>query len=107
MIDPSMEDLILNGVLEVSGIDSETGEFLYSFTEKLKEAMPELWNERLNFIHDEIMYFWELGFLEVDDTNSKSPVIFLTELAFDEKELSNLSKDKLQTLNEIKRLFEK
>jgi hypothetical protein len=32
MLEPSIEELILNGVVEVSGIDPQTGEFLYNFT---------------------------------------------------------------------------
>jgi hypothetical protein len=107
MIEPSMEELILSGVVEVAGIDSETGEFLYNFTHKLKELMPELWNERLDFIHQEIMYFWETGFLDVEEMDSKNPIVFLTPMAFDEEEISNLPEDKRESLEEIKRLFER
>jgi len=102
-----MEELILSGVVEVAGIDSETGEFLYNFTHKLKELMPELWNERLDFIHQEIMYFWETGFLDVEEMDSKNPIVFLTPMAFDEEEISNLPEDKRESLEEIKRLFER
>ncbi len=76
MIEPSMEELILSGVVEVAGVDAESGEFLYNFTPKLKELMPDLWNERLDFIHQEIMFFWENGFLDVEDMDSGNPVIF-------------------------------
>ena len=31
------EDLILSGALEVAGVDIDTGEMLYNFTEKLKD----------------------------------------------------------------------
>jgi hypothetical protein len=107
MIEPTMEELILNGVVEVAGVDSETGEFLYNFTPKLREVMPELWNERLDFIHEEVMYFWELGFLDVGEMDTKNPIIFLTEMALDEEEISKLPTDKQESLREIKRLFEK
>jgi hypothetical protein len=107
MIEPSMEELILNGVVEVAGVDSETGEFLYNFTPKLKEVMPELWNERLDFIHGEIMFFWENGFMEAEDMDSTNPKIFLTDLANDLDAIAELPKDKQESLKEIKRLFEK
>jgi hypothetical protein len=107
MIEPSMEELILNGVVEVAGVDSETGEFLYNFTPKLREVMPELWNERLDFIHGEIMFFWENGFIEAEDMDSANPKVILTDLADDEDAIAELPKDKQESLREIKRMFEK
>jgi hypothetical protein len=107
MIEPSMEELILNGVVELAGIDSETGEFLYNFTPKLKELMPELWNERLDFIYEEVMFFWENGFMEVEGMETMNPTIFLTPLAFDEAAVAELPQDKQDSFKEIKRLFKK
>ena len=36
----SIDYLILNGGIEVVGLDSDNGEFLYAFTPKIKELMP-------------------------------------------------------------------
>jgi hypothetical protein len=69
--------------------------------------MPELWNERLSFIHEEVMFFWQHGFLEIKEMEKINPIIFLTEKAFDEEEIDQLPEDKAETLQEIKRLFEK
>jgi hypothetical protein len=102
-----MEELILNGVVEVAGIDAKSGEFLYNFTPKLRELMPELWNERLDFIYKEIMYFWENGFIEAEDIDGVNPVVLLTELADDESAISELPEDKQESLREIKRMFER
>ena len=107
MIQPSMEELILNGVVEVAGIDAKSGEFLYNFTPKLRELMPELWNERLDFIYKEIMYFWENGFIDAEDIDGLNPVVLLTELAEDEAAISELPEDKQESLREIKRMFER
>ena len=107
MIEPSMEELILNGVVEVAGIDEKSGEFLYNFTPKLRELMPELWNERLDFIYKEIMYFWENGFIEAEDIDGVNPIVLLTELADDESAISELPEDKQESLREIKRMFER
>jgi hypothetical protein len=107
MIEPSMEELILNGVVEVAGIDAKSGEFLYNFTPKLRELMPELWNERLDFIYKEIMYFWENGFIEAEGIDGVNPVVLLTELANDESAISELPEDKQESLREIKRMFER
>jgi hypothetical protein len=106
MIDPSIEELILNGVIEVSGIDSDTGEFLYNFTSKLHEIMPGFFNERLDFVKSEMAFFLELGFLEVNDPEADNPIIFLADKAFNEQEIATLSESKQKSLNDIKRLFE-
>ena len=106
MLEPTIEELILSGVVEVSSVDPDTGEFLYSFTEKLHEVMPELLNRKLDFVKQEVDFFLETGFLEVDNPKSRNPIIFLTDKAFDEDEVSTLSKNKQKSLKEIKRLFE-
>lgn len=105
MIEPSIEELILSGVVEVAGIDTTTGEFLYNFTPKLREVMPEMYNERLEFVQAEVMFFLELGFLEIDGDPEDNPTIYLTEKSFDEEEVSQLPKDKQESLREIKRIF--
>lgn len=40
-----IEHLLLQNALETSGIDSETGEMLYSITDKLKEVNPKLYEQ--------------------------------------------------------------
>lgn len=105
MKEPSIEDLILAGAVEVSGIDPETGEFLYNFTGKMKEVLPELYNMHINQVHDEIMYFWERGFVELDDMTAKNPRVRLTEKAFDVEAIAELSKEKMMALYEIKRIL--
>ena len=42
--DNIIDNLILQGALQPAGIDLETGEMLYNFTETLKEINPELHN---------------------------------------------------------------
>lgn len=105
MNDESIDSLILSGVVEVAAVDTETGEFLYSFTDKFKEIMPELYEIHINYIHNEVMYFWEKGLVHIDDITSENPVVSLTEKAFDEDAISQLSKSKQESLNEIKRIL--
>lgn len=105
MNEDSIDSLILAGVVEVAALDSETGELLYSFTDKFKEMMPELYEIHINYIHNEIMYFWEKGLVYIDDITSKNPVVSLTEKAFDEEAISSLSDSKRESLEEIKRIL--
>ena len=103
--DMILEQLILEGAVEFSGIDSDTGEMLYNFTEKLQEISPMLYEEHLNSIETEVMYFWQHGFLAMNDITQANPLIRLTTKAFDQEALASLPKDKLFALEDIKRIL--
>lgn len=98
------EYLILSGAIQVAGIDPETGEILYSFTPKVKEIMPELYNEHINSINKEVMNLWEMGFVNIDFF-SDDPLVTLTEKSFNEEEVAKLSKSDKWSLQELKRLL--
>jgi hypothetical protein len=100
-----IDKLILEGGLEVGGIDIESGEILYTFTNKLKEIMPELYNEHLNFVNSEIMYFWERGFLDIDDLLEDNPKVTINEKALNQEEIDKLPKERQKSLDEIKRIL--
>jgi hypothetical protein len=98
--------LILNGAIEVVGVDPISGEFLYSMTEKMIDIMPEVYQEHLNQVNNQIMNLWQDGFLEVDllDPN---PMVTLTKKAFNLEELKKMDSESLECLNEIKRVLAK
>jgi len=102
----SLSDLILLGAVEVSGVGSD-GEFLYNFTEDAPKIVPEMFNYNLNRLQREVMYFWELGFIELDNITSFNPVVMLTPLAFDENAIEQLPQEKQMMLEEIKRGLER
>jgi len=101
----TIEKLILDGALEIGGIDTENGEILYNFTNKLKDVMPELYNEHLNFVNAEIMYLWERGFLSIEDFTEENPRVRVTDKAHNNEEISKLPKDRQRSLEEIKRIL--
>jgi hypothetical protein len=103
-IDETIQSLILNGAIEVVGIDSETGQFLYSFNQKIKEIMPELYKEHLTEVNRDIMYLWEQGFLDID-LLSNDPLVILTDKALDQEQVNYLSLEHKSALAEIKRLL--
>jgi hypothetical protein len=103
--EPSIEDLLLAGAIEVYGVDQETGEFLYSFTNKMEEILPELYKEHLNDVHSEIMYFWEHGAVNLLGMDTQNPIVSLTDKAFDKDFISSLTPEKLHSLKEIKRIL--
>jgi hypothetical protein len=102
--DDAIEHLILAGALEVAGIDIDTGEPVYNFTEKLVQVSPELHTQVSTYFSNETMFLWQEGFLDMDVTE-KNPVVRLTQKALDEIEVANLNKDKQYTLKEIIRII--
>lgn len=97
-----IDNLILEGGLEVAGVDPDTGEMLYSFTPKVKELMPELYEDHLNFINDELMVLWEKGYVNIDFLMD-DPLISLTSKAYIPAEIDKLSKQEKWSLQELKR----
>jgi hypothetical protein len=102
----AIDYLILNKGLEVVGVDSKTGELLYSFTPKIKELMPDLYDAHINHVNKEIMALWEKGFVNVDFL-SDNPIVTLSDKAFIASDVATLSKDHQWALEEMKRLMKK
>jgi len=98
-----IEKLILDGGLEVAGIDSEDGSLLYSFTPKIKELMPELYHDHMNSVNAEILSLWERGYVDIDFL-SKDPVVTLASKSFNDIEMSKLNKREKWSIEELKRL---
>lgn len=97
-----IDDLILSGAIEPAGVDPETGEMLYNFTDKLKDISPSLYSEVNNTFNSHVMRLWELGMVDMDIT-AKNPLVKLTEKSFDISLISKLEEEELYTLKEIKR----
>jgi hypothetical protein len=101
-----IDHLILEGGIEVAGVDPESGEILYAFTPKVKEIMPELYADHLNFVNAELMALWEKGYVDID-LLMEDPVISLTKKSYDPKEIQALSKQERWSLQELKRVINK
>ena len=98
-----LQYLVLSGALEAAGI-SDSGEPLYNFTPKLKEIMPELYDIHQNNMNHQVIRLWEMGFVNLD-LFEESPLVTLTEKAFDSDAISSLSEDDRFSINEIKRVI--
>jgi hypothetical protein len=104
--DKIIEDLILSGALEFAGLDIDSGEMLYNFTEKLKDINPELHNEFSTYFYSEVSELWASGFLDMYFTED-NPKVTLTAKALDPDEVAKLDKEKQYTLKEIVRIIMK
>lgn len=98
-----IESLILEGVLQPAGIDSETGEMLYNFTDKLKDSYPELHREALNLVNNGVMRLWEKGLVDIDFFQ-EFPTVRLNEKSFDNELINSLNEEDLYNLKEIIRI---
>jgi hypothetical protein len=99
-----IEDLILKGGIQAAGVDSQTGELLYAFTPKIKELMPELYENHISSVNTEVMGLWEKGYINID-LFEKDPIITLSEKALNKEEINKLSAKDQWSLHEIKRLL--
>ena len=104
--DKIIDDIILKGGLEAAAIDEDTGEMLYSFTPKIQQLMPDLYNEHIRTVNSEVMNLWEKGFLNLD-LFQKDPVITITPKALNREEIEGLSKQERWSLFEIIRLLQR
>ena len=102
--DEEIERLIISGALEPAGIDEETGEFLYNFTDKLAKVNPELHKDISLHFYNETMYLWSHGFLDMDITSS-NPIINLGPKAFDPQAVNLLEKNKRLVFEEISKVL--
>jgi len=83
-----IDELILEGGIEVASL-SESGDFLYKFTDKLKDLDPDLYANIIQIMYKEIIFLWERGFISMDIT-SNDPKVTLTDRAFDSEEINKL-----------------
>ena len=102
--DKIVEDLILNGAMEVAAVDMENGELLYNFTDKLQTVNPELYKSFFTYFYTDVMALWEHGFVDVT-LEDEDPVVKLTEKATSMVELNELNKEEKSTLKEIIRIL--
>lgn len=100
--DEIISQLLASGALEVDGIDSETGEFLYRITDKMERVNKELYDEHINNIYADTMYFWEKGLINFSDFSDTNPTISLTTKAFDPKAIADLPLEKALLFTKVK-----
>jgi hypothetical protein len=92
--------LILEGAVEVAGIDAKTGEFLYSFTEKLEQVDPEMYRHSIDMFQGMVKRLWEKGFLNMNIDHA-NPTVSLTEAAFDAEARRSLTEEESSVLDTI------
>lgn len=95
-----IDDLILNGAVEVAGVDPETGELLYNFTDKLKQIAPDIYKLVIEEFKRDILFFWEYGFIDMDVT-IENPVVTINQKALDPAHTEWLTKEQKVKLEDL------
>lgn len=101
--DNFLEFLILNGAVEIGGL-TESGEFLYNFTPKMAEMFPDMIDIHKEHIEIAVLELWNLGFVDIRNSEDGDMRIRITEKALDPTEVAKLDKDFRFHLEEIKRI---
>ena len=104
--DELIKNLILQGALEVAGVDSETGELLYGVTSTMKEIMPDLYEDHLKEVNRGLLNLWEKGYVNIDFL-LPDPIVTVSEKGLDKDEISKLTKTEIWALEEVKRLLQR
>ena len=102
--DRLIDNLILQGALEVAGVDSENGELLYAITAKMKEVMPDIYEDHIKTVNRDLLNLWEKGYVNID-LFLPDPVVTISEKGLDKNEISKLTKPEIWALEEVKRLL--
>jgi hypothetical protein len=104
--DELIKNLILEGALEVAGVDSETGELLYGVTSIMKDIMPDLYEDHLKEVNRGLLNLWEKGYVNIDFL-LPDPIVTVSEKGLDKAEVSKLTKPEIWALEEVKRLLQR
>lgn len=99
----TLEYLILEELVEVAAYDEEHGDFLYQFTDKAITMAKRFSEKYKTQFYREVLYFWEHGFLDIDNLEDPDPLIRLTPKAFDDDELDQLLPEIRVSLEVIKK----
>ena len=102
--DELINNLILQGALEVAGVDSENGEFLYAITSKMKDVMPDLYEDHLRVVNRDLLNLWEKGYVNID-LFLPDPIVTISDKGLDKNEISKITKPEIWALEEVKRLL--
>ena len=101
-----IESLILKGAVEFAGVDTR-GEVLFSFTDKIHELAPAVYQVLLDMQSQDIQALWVNGFIEMDDPSALNPMLTPTAKAFIKEELEALDQNQLIVLEQLIQLSQK
>jgi hypothetical protein len=101
-----IDKMIMLGAVQIAGVD-KNGNFRYSLSGTIKDILPELYKVHLDGVHEQMMHFWELGYVEFIDMDRAAPRIRLTPRVFDREAVSRLNNEDREALFSLMQVFRK
>jgi hypothetical protein len=101
-----MDKMIILGAVQIAGVRKD-GNFTYSLNGSVKDILPELYKVHLDNVHEQMMHFWELGYLEFVDMDRAAPQIKLTPMIFTMDSDDRLSDEDYEALLNLMQIFRK
>ena len=98
--DDQFSHLLFSGAIEICGIDEQSGEMLFRFTEKLKDVDPLLYKKMTDSFYKGLLSLWEKGFITMDITE-ENPAVSITEKALNALEVGELNIEQRLHLEDI------
>jgi hypothetical protein len=92
-----MDKMIILGAVEVAGVN-EKGELRYSLSGSLDKVLPDLYRAHIDEVHEQMLHFWELGFVEFLDMDRSAPRIKLTRKVMDQDAVEKLDEEHQEAL---------
>jgi hypothetical protein len=107
MIDPKemIDALILQGALEIEGIDQDSGQMIFSMTDKMEKIAPEIYKEFEEELYRTVMSLWEKGLVQMNVMDIE-PTVAPTEFGLDRRTWKGLSSEELNVMKTIMMRFE-
>lgn len=99
-----MDKMIILGAVEVAGVN-ENGELRYSLAGSLDKVLPQLYQAHIDEVHETMLHFWELGFVEFLDVDRSAPRIKLTPKVMDQDAIEKLEEEDQELLYNLIRAF--
>jgi DNA-binding MarR family transcriptional regulator len=100
-IDDIIEKFLRDGILEISGIEEETGLNTYKITEKGKKIIPVLESEKQAAMNSIAFSLWSKNMINLNFDKDGNPIVALNKNSFDEEKIAELSSEERLTLRQF------
>jgi DNA-binding PadR family transcriptional regulator len=100
-IDDIIEKFLRDGILEIAGIEEETGLNTYRITEKGKKIIPVLESEKQAAMNSIVFALWTKNMINLNFDKDGNPIVALNKNSFDEKKIAELHPEERVTLRQF------
>ena len=100
-IDDTIERLLREGIIEIAGIEEETGLNTYRITQKGREFFPILEAEKQAAMNSIAFSLWSKNMINLNFDKDGNPIVALNKNSFDENKIAELNLEERLTLRQF------